>query len=472
MGVAWKPVRGSALSLSEQLVEHWRALIQSHQVRAGVRLPSVRSLAESARVSRDTVVQAYDRLVALGLIQSRRGAGFFVRNQPDVALQDVPLSEQCCATGTQRIDTAHLLRSMFEQGAQSEAAGNAGLLPPHWLEPDMLTAAIRHVGRTAGMSLSGYGVPQGYALLRQQIAAGLQAQDVPAHADHNLMTVAGVTHGLDLIMRLLVRPGDTVLVEDPAWFLVFGRLQAMGAHVVGVPRHASGPDLAALKVLAAQHQPKLFILNTAVHNPTGQTLSAVSAHAILKVAEEYNFVLVEDDTYADFHPATPVRLAALDGLRRVILVGGYAKTLSGAIRVGYIAAHADWLRQLLDVKLLAGLTSPQLGEMVVHRILVEGQYRKHVERLRAKVDRARDLCLRRVEQLGWQVPIEPRAGMFVWADCGMDSEAFARKGALQGVLLAPGMLFSPQSKTSQMLRIAVPLAHHAKSWELLGSLNG
>lgn len=470
----WQPLRGSGMPLVEQLALHVEGLVRSHGLRAGMRLPSVRQLAEDSGVSRDTVVQAYDRLAAQSLIHSRRGAGFFVSALRKVDALEGPFPAQGSGPpnrpADRAIDTPYLVRTMFQQGAAPESSGSAGLLPPQWLAPEMLTSAIRSVGRSAGLSLSGYGLPQGYAPLRQQIAAHLQAQDVPVHPEHNLLTVAGVTHGLGLILRLLVRPGDVVLVEDPAWFHMFGSLQAAGAQLVGVPRGPDGPDIAALAALAAQHRPRLFIVNTAVHNPTGQTLSAGVAHAMLKVAEQYDFLLVEDDTYADFHPGRPTRLAALDRLQRVLLVGGYSKTLAGGLRVGYIAAQAERIEQLLDLKLLAGLTSAQLGEMVVHRILSEGLYRRHVERLRERVDKARAQCLRRVEALGWQVPQEPQAGMFVWADCGMDSELLARRAAEQGLLLAPGVLFSPRQAPGRMLRLAVPLAQHAAPWELMARL--
>ena len=466
----WQPLRGSGVPLVEQLVTHVEGLVRSHGLRAGMRLPSVRQLAQDSGVSRDTVVQAYDRLAALGLVHSRRGAGFFVSALRNLGAPQQPLEAAMRVAADQPIDTPYLLRNMFQQGAVPEATGSVGLLPPQWLEPEMLTAAIRSVGRSAGISLSGYGLPQGYGPLRQQIAAYLQAQDVPVHPEHNLVMVAGVTQGLDLIVRLMVRPGDVVLVEDPAWFHIFGRLQAVGAQVVGVPRGPGGPDIAALQALAAQHKPRLFILNTAVHNPTGQTLSAGVAHALLKVAEEHDFQLVEDDTYADFHPGQPVRLATLDRLRRVILIGGFSKTLAGSLRVGYLAAAPERLRALTDAKLLSGLTSPELGERVVHRILAEGQYRKHVLRLRERLDSTRHRCLRLVESLGLRLHQEPLAGMFVWVDTGQDTEVLARKAAGQGLLLAPGVLFSADQQPSTMLRLPVSLADEPATLQVLSAL--
>ncbi|MFQ6747819.1 aminotransferase class I/II-fold pyridoxal phosphate-dependent enzyme, partial [Bordetella pertussis] len=247
-------------------------------------------------------------------------------------------------------------------------------------------------------------------------AALKQADGVPAHPERNLLTTNGVTHGLDIVARHLIKPGDTVLVEDPAWFVIFGRLAAFGARPVGVPRGPDGPDLAMLDRLAAEHKPRLYIINGAVHNPIGHTLSAGAAYDILRLAERHDFMVVEDDTYADLHPGGAMKLAALDRLERVILVGGFSKMLAASLRVGYIAAGAETLQRLTDLKMLAGLTSPELGERVVHRVLVEGQYQRHIERVRARVNEARLRSIQALQQLGLSVPHEPHAGMFVWAD--------------------------------------------------------
>lgn len=369
-------------------------------------------------------------------------------------------------------DTAFLLRSMFSGPWRGGPAAGAGLLPAHWLDGDMLGGAIRSVGRTAGASLLSYGTPQGYRPLRQQIATQLQSQEVPAHPDRHLMTVAGVTQGLNLVVRSLLQPGDTVLVDDPGWFLLHGLLQAQGLQVIGVPRRPDGPDLDALARLAEQHRPRMFIVNTAVHNPTGATLSLGVAHEVLRIAERYDFLLLEDDTFADFHPGTPVRLAALDRLQRVLLIGGYAKTLGGGLRVGYIAGHETWIRRLVDGKLLVSPTSPELGEQVVHRILADGQYRRHVDRLRERVNQARGRCMSQLEELGCHVDHRPHAGMFVWVDCGRDSEALARKAVGQGLLLAPGVLFSPQSAPSSMLRVPVWMVEEPRVWALFAQSLG
>lgn len=465
----WQPMRSSSVGLVEQLVEHFGGLIRHHGLRAGMRLPSVRALAQSAGVSRDTVVQAYDKLAASGLVQSRRGSGFYVAAQRPVV---TPATLQSPAIAQPlAFDTAYLLRGIFEEGG--DGTGSAGCLPTTWMDHGLITGAMRAITRSgsrAESTLLGYGQPQGYLPLRQHLASVLQAQDVPAHPVHNLMTVGGVTQGLDLIVRCFLQPGDTVLVEDPAWFLIFGRLKIMGVNVIGVPRLPGGPDLVALQSLAAAHKPKLFILNTVVHNPTGLSLSAGAAHEVLRIAERHDFLLVEDDTYADFLGAPPLRLAAMDRLQRVILVGGFSKTLSGGLRVGYVAAKAEYVDRLTDLKLLSGLTSSLPAEQIVQHILANGSYRKQVDRLRERVDRTRIRCLRKLEAIGCHAEHEPVAGTFAWVDCGVDTEVLARQAAASGLLLAPGVLFSPRQATSSKLRVPVAMADLVTPWKILESL--
>lgn len=136
--------------------------------------------------------------------------------------------------------------------------------------------------------------------------------------------------------------------------------------------------------------------------------------------------------------------------------------------MGYIAAQPERICALTDAKLLSGLTSPELGERVVHRILAQGQYRKHVQRLRERLDTTRQRCLKLVEHLGLQVRQEPLAGMFVWVDAQQDTEVLARKAAAQGVLLAPGVLFSASQQASTMLRLPVSMADDPASMAVLG----
>jgi hypothetical protein len=434
-------------TLAEQLAARVAVRIEQHALKPGTRLPSIRKFALDERVSRSTVVESYDRLIAAGLIESRRGSGFYVAAPAARAASAAPPAVD---SGT--FDVVWLLRSMLRQ-APAIAQPGAGLLPPSWLDEQLIASAVRAVGRTAGAELLSYGAPQGYPGLREQLARRVALFDIEV-GPAQILTTCGVTQGIDLVARHYIAPGDTVFVEDPAWFVMFARLAAFGAKLVAVPRLADGPDLAVLANLLTRHQPKLFFVNSVLHNPTGTSMAAATAHRLLKLAEQYGFMLVEDDVYGDLHPGRPMRLASLDQLKRVIYLGGFSKTLAAGLRVGFVAAAPEVVQQLADLKMLTGLTTPELPERAVARVLADGAYRRHVERVRAKLDAARARTARALEKMGVRVFGGAAHGMFLWTHFGRDTNAIAAHGAQLGILCAPGSLFSPLQLPSEWMRVS------------------
>jgi DNA-binding transcriptional MocR family regulator len=159
------------------------------------------------------------------------------------------------------------------------------------------------------------------------------------------------------------------------------------------------------------------------------------------------------------HPGSTVqpatRIAALDQLQRVIYLGGFSKTLAANLRVGFIASSADLAIRLSDRKMLSNLTSSEIGERVIYKILSEGHYRKHADRLRVKLDGVRDKTVRQLERIGMRIDISTPAGMFIWADAGCDTNTLTETGMEHGILLAPGCLFSPKQLPSTRTRINI-----------------
>src|SRR5262249_50878144 len=141
-----------------------------------------------------------------------------------------------------------------------------------------------------------------------------------------------------------------VLVDDPCYFNFQALLKAHQANIVGVPYRETGPDPARFAELIAEHRPRLYLTNCALHNPTGATLSPQAAHRLLKATAAHDITIVEDDIFAEFEPEPSARLSALDGLARVIRIGSFSKTLSASIRCGYIAARADLIEALIDLQ--------------------------------------------------------------------------------------------------------------------------
>lgn len=474
--------RESGESLADQIVRSVAARIDDKLLRSGARMPSIRAFAIAHGVSPFTVVASYDRLVARGYLESRRGAGFYVRER--MPMNASPRATGMVAAGrsgsgesadragiadARPMDVTWLVRNMFRQAPYQQMPGT-GVLPSEWLDGAGIANALRAISRQHPSTLVNYGVPQGFLPLRQQLQQSLAGLEIAASAGQ-IVTTAGVTQALDMVAREFTRPGDTIFVDDPAWFLMFGSFAALGANVVGIPRLADGPDITRLAALAAVHKPKLYIINSVLHNPSSTSLSASKAFQVLRLAEEHDFIVVEDDIYCDLHPGPAVqpvtRLAALDQLQRVIYLGGFSKTLAANLRVGFIATSMERAQRLADRKMLQTLTSGEIGERVVYKVLSEGTFRKHVDRIHTRLDALRSRTIRQMERVGLTVDVAPSAGMFVWADAGRDTNVLAAHAMAENLLLAPGSLFSPSQLPSSRMRLNIAAMQDPAVWRFL-----
>ena len=157
------------------------------------------------------------------------------------------------------------------------------------------------------------------------------------------------------------------------------RHPAIVVDLLPVPRNGNGVDLIALEQLAAQHRPKLYSTVSVLHNPTGHSIDLAQAHRVLQLAQQYDFMIVEDDTYASLAPAHSPRYAALDGVQRTFYITGFAKIIAPGWRVGCVAAPPQWVDALLDTKLIAGLNTPSPTERAVALCLQQGWLRRHAE---------------------------------------------------------------------------------------------
>ncbi|HEX2554516.1 MAG TPA: PLP-dependent aminotransferase family protein [Microvirga sp.] len=445
------PHAPAAPTLIAGIMETIRGRIAARRLAPGARLPSIRRLAQSERVSKSTVVEAYERLAAEGLIAARPGSGFYVAGQPlpPAPAPDAPRRERA-------IDPFWVMRQSLESDGAALKPG-CGWLPESWMPTEAIRKALRAAARDGDSALVDYGSPLGFAPLRAQLARRLADKGIAAAPSQILLTDSG-TQAIDLVCRLLLREGDAVLVDDPCYFNFLGLARVHRAEVHGVPMTPTGPDLEAFARLTAQHRPRLYLTNAALHNPTGAGLAPATAHRLLTLAEAAGMVVVEDDIFADFEPDPPgPRLAALDGLARVVQVGSFSKTLSAAARCGYVAARPDWIEALADLKLATSFGNGDLTARLVHRLLTDGSYRRHVEAVRERLARALPETARRLRDAGLTLWAEPRGGLFLWAALpdGVDSADIARRAMAEGVVLAPGNVFSVTQSAGRFLRFNV-----------------
>jgi DNA-binding transcriptional MocR family regulator len=465
--------RHAETTLAEQLTARFADRIRQRLLAPGARLPSVRECARRFGVSPSTVVSAYEQLLAQGLVDARKQRGFFVRNALGTAGRvalPVPVAPGE-ATRPAPLSATALMRGMFQPPGTQPMPG-LGTLPVEWLDLPMLANALRQVsnGALLGPLALQYGEPAGESRLRHALSARLAEHGVKA-SPAQIVTTIGATQGLDIVTRSLLRAGDAVLVDEPGWPVEYARLAALGLRMLPVPRGEDGPDLAVMAQLLRDHSPRLYVTVSVLHNPTGASLSLPAAHRLLKLAQERDLVILEDDSYSHLAPAHLPRLSALDALERTIYVSGFSKILAPAWRVGYIAAPAAFVDRFIDTKLLGTLTTPGLTEQALAHCLEMGRLRRHAERVVARLDAARARAVGLAEAAGCRFAAPPR-GLFGWVDADVDTERLAQAMLADGWLLAPGALFHATHRASTLMRINFATTQEAPFWRAFALARG
>jgi DNA-binding transcriptional MocR family regulator len=449
---------------TEAVMDAVRLKIASRALAPGDRLPSVRRFAETMKVSPSTVVEAYDRLVADGVIAARRGSGFYVTSSTVVPL---PLADHG-PRANRSVDPFWVSKHSLDADPSVLTPG-CGWLPTSWMPNAALRSALRTLARAEETVLANYGSTRGSLAVRRYLLGRFAEEGLGADPDQLILT-SSCTQAVDLICRLLLRPDDVVLVDDPCYFNFQALLRAHRIKVVGVPYTATGPDAEAFEAVLAAHKPRLYITNSALHNPTGASLSPQTAFRVLSAAAHHDLTIVEDDIFGDFEPTPSPRLAVLDGLNRVIRIGSFSKTLSASVRCGYIAGRSDWIEGLVDLEVATcfGGPSPANTELIAN-VLASGSYRKHIEEVRQRLSRAQKRAIDLLNPLGFTPWIVPRGGFFLWCRLpdGYDSTTIAQRAMERNVVLAPGNIFSNSRSAASFFRFNVAQLDDERSLTVL-----
>ncbi len=462
-------------SLVDQVFVAVAGRVQSRQASAGARLPSVRELADACAISRDTAARAFERLVAHGLVEARRGSGYYVRA---AARRGAPAAARPALFGPAATGVSRWRMLLVKPDAALASRIGSGCLPESWCDDDTLAAALRALARQSSRGLAQYSDPRGYLPLRQQLQVKLHEAGVLTDVD-NILVTNGATEALHLVAQTYLRDaGMPVLVERPGPPLLPDRLLSTGLEMHAVPRLADGPDLEVMRDLCEKHRPRVFFVSSVLHNPTCTQMAPHKAFQLLRLAEEFDLTLVEDDSYGDLMPQGKgplTRLATLDQLKRVIHVGSFSKTLGPGLRCGFLAADAERMGWLMTYRSVQCIGGSSLSERLLYKVLSGGNYRRHCEHLRNRLAEVRAPVLAELERWGLKVDRPDEGGLYLWTHlgAGVDAMQVAERMLEQGHLLAPGRVFcGGSSRFDEYVRINVAEAHQSPALPALGKLLG
>jgi DNA-binding transcriptional MocR family regulator len=462
------------LPVWRQLADYLRGLIETNRLPVGERLPPTRALAAAATLSRGSVTQAYLHLHDLGLLTSHVGRGTYVasaaanpshrgRTPRPAATRLHPREfawNGLLAKRTQSLPPVEILQHLQDGAPFPFDFRGGGIDPGSFPKRAVAQATARAIERHGARLLTARD-PLGWPPLRAQIARTLIARGIRCDPD-DVAIVSGAQHALDLIGRVLIDPGDTVVLEEPGYFGARTAWRAAGAHLVGVRVDNDGLRTDDLARVVHSRRVKLIYTTPAVQNPTGARLSPERALQLRQVADTRQIPLVEDDYDAELRGATPTytALKATDEAGQIIYVGTFSKALAPGLRVGYVVAARPLLARIGVAHLVSAFHTATLLQATISELLRNGTLERHVRRVRRLyADRlaALDAALRATMPQGaqWQLPA---GGNALWITLPPTTDAAAVRAAARkaGIACDPGAAFflDPPGPPSLYLSIA------------------
>lgn len=445
--------RESPGSLKQKLRAEILRRIRLGLLRPGEQLPPSRRLAEDLQVNRGTVSAVYDELTEEGILDSHVGRGTFVTRGlrlevlgPTEAPGPFRWRDHFTDADVHPRERARMAELAARGG--EDAISFAGLVPDEALFPtESFRRALNTVLREAGASLLSYGPPDGHEPFLDFLGGYLAETRGLRAGPNELLAVNGSQQALDLLGRAFLRPGDTVLVEEPSYYGALDIWRSYGARLVGAPVDAHGVVVEGMEALIARERPKLIYVMPTFQNPTGATLSTDRREALVRLAARYEVPLVEDDFDGELYygDPPPPALKTLPDSEPVIYVGTPSKMLFPGLRIGWVAASEPVVRHLSRLKQVSDLSGSQLLQAALARFAASGALREHSDRVREAYGERVHRLLRALER---HLPrgvtfTRPRGGLSLLVSLpeGVDTSQLLEEAVDKGVIFTPGRLF-------------------------------
>lgn len=445
---------GSAIPIYRQLHEKLALWIRTGHLPDGSKLPPTRELAGLLGLNRTTVAAAYDILEKDGLLKAHVGRGSFVcapsreigfdwtsrfrSPAPDRDLQQAlwPSDSDFISFSSSRPDSSIFPREAVSRAAQQALADQ-------------------------GHAILQLGAAEGYAPLRDHLLSEMRQQSI-ARDDDEVLVTSGCQQALDLIAKVLVAPGETVLLEDPVYPGARDLFLAAGAQVRGIGVGPSGISLAELEQELARHHaaPRLLVVTPSFQNPTGATIALEARRELLRLAARFDLAVVENDVYAGlgFYGGDLPSLKSLDRDGRVIYLRSFSKVAFPGLRVGWCVASRPVIRRLITAKQLTDLHTDQLSQAVLHRLAADGSLTAHLRgvlaHLAPRFEAAVKAC--RAEMPPGVEFTPPAGGMHLWLQLPppLDSGELLARARAEKVLFIPGKFFAVTRPHNHALRLS------------------
>ncbi len=440
----------------ETLADEFAGLIDRRVLGPGDRLPSVRRLSQEKRLSVSTVLQALRTLEDRGLVEARPQSGFFVRRRPLARAE--PEARRTPARPV-KVGISQRIVNVLQLNARSGIVPLGAALPDTSLLP---VAAIQRlyasVARQPGLLRSGSHTDMNEPALLRQLVRRSVSWGGPLDADEIVVTNS-CTEAMFLCLRAVTKPGDTVAVESPGYYLMLQLIESLGLKALEIPTDPRrGISIDALDLATRDGKVKACLLVANAGNPLGTILSDADKKRLARLLESRGVPLIEDDIYGDLHfgERRPWPVKAFDRGGNVMLCASFSKSITPALRCGFVAAGRHRAELMRQKTLVSGATNP-ITQNVLARYLETGAYDRNVRKLRQayrqQVERMADAVSRHFPE-GTRIT-RPQGGLVLWLELPgkVDTNALFERAAEENIAFVPGDLFSASGLYRNCLRL-------------------
>lgn len=459
----------SNIPLYRQLQDQLRALVHSGELRPGDRIPASRELAQQLRVHKTTVMNACADLEAEGMIQGYVGRGTYIKGGPtrEFTAPPRPMGGPVrweTLFADERTSWDGLSRLMPKVPADAIAFVNAQA-SVEFFPVGKVRSCASAVLKREGRQILQLGASDGYAPLKQVLLDRLRSEGILAK-ERQLLITDGCQQSLDLLAKAFLRPGDAVLVENPAYpgalsILSASRVRCLPAAVQthGQPVTNQGLDLKAAEAVLQQNRVKLILVTPDFQNPTGTTMPFEQRQKLLTLAAQHQVPIVEDHIYARLRlrgKAVP-SLKALDRAGIVIQIDSFSKVAFPGLRVGWCIGPETVIERLRVLKQSSDLHTDQLAQATLAEFMKRGSFDSHLKRMVKVYVKRLGVLEKSLERHfpGGTEWTRPEGGLSVWVTlpAGLDAGEMLIHARERGVVFVPGRYFYFQNPQPNTLRL-------------------
>lgn len=423
-------------------------------IKPGTKMPGTRTMAEELGLNRQTVVKAYDELYAQGWLVLVESKGTFVSEQlPEVKPRRFE-AERTEATISGKTGYAFRVNTSIHAPANPNRhitgfhdGPDVRLVPA-----DLLARGYKSVlSRKSGLLLLSYTDPSGSVVVRKAISEYLNSSRGLQTDERNIVVTRGTQMAMYLLSRVLFEKDDLVVCADVGYRYAELTFMNAGAKLVRVPVDDEGIDVDAVEQVCRRKKIRALYVTSHHHYPTTATLCASRRMKLLQLAEQFRFIIIEDDYDYEFHyESSPILpLASADRSGMVVYIGSFSKTITPAIRMGYVAAPPDLISELVKLRMLVDAQGEPVMEQVIAEMLNEGEVRRHMKKaLKIYHERRDAVCSMLKDALGDQIRFSiPQGGLSIWAsyDKSISVPELSKKLFEKEVVLSPGLLHDQSS---------------------------